>query len=137
MKRLSLAGLGLAAVLAGCQASHLAYVYDANIGLDVAYSQNGNPKLVFGYDRGTFALVPQRQDVAEPCPGDGSPPPSSTPANTGELMTLTAVSLVEVDGLDDVTIDHFVATGDAALRVSKDSAGLKQIRKSIFSEEGR
>lgn len=137
MTRLSIAGLGLAAaVLAGCQATHLAYVYDADIGLDVAYSQNGNPKLVFGYDRGTFALVPQRQDVVEPCPGDG-PPPSTAPTHAGELMTLTAVSLVEVDGLDDVTIDHFVATGDAALRVSKDSAGLKQIRKSIFSEEGR
>lgn len=137
MTRLSIAGLGLAAaVLAGCQATHLAYVYDADIGLDVAYSQNGNPKLVFGYDRGTFALVPQRQDVVEPCPGDG-PPPSTAPAHASELMTLTAVSLVEVDGLDDVTIDHFVATGDAALRVSKDSAGLKQIRKSIFSEEGR
>ena len=129
--------LGLAApMLVGCQATHLAYVYDADIGLDVAYSQNGNPKLVFGYDRGTFALVPQRQDLVEPCAGDEAQA-SNAPDRTGELMTLTAVSLVEVDGLDDVTIDHFVATGGAALRVAKDSAGLKQIRRSIFSEETR
>jgi hypothetical protein len=133
MMRLLTAGLSVAAaLLAGCQATHLAYVYEANIGLDVAYSQNGNPKVVFGYDRGTFALVPQRQDTVAPCPGESAPP-----GDKGELMTLTAVSLVNVDGLDDVTIDHFVATGDAALRVSKDSAGLKQIRKSIFSEESQ
>lgn len=136
MKRLVCVPLGLvAALISGCQATHLAYVYEADVGLNVAYGENGTGRVVFGYDRATYALVPQREDGDEPCPGDAAD--GGDRATGGELMTLTAVSLVEADGLDDVSIDHFVATGDAALRVSRDSAGLKQIRRSIFSEEAR
>ena len=128
-------------LLSGCfQADHLAYVYEADVGLDVAYSQEGSGRVVFGYDRNTFALVPQREDSVGPCPearpaaaGAVAPPA----AGTGESMSLTAVSSVEADGLDDVSINHFVATGDAALRVARDRSGLKQIRRAIFPEDSK
>ncbi len=133
--KIILVAIILSCVGLGCRSTHLAYVYDASVGLDVAYSQNGNPKVVFGYDRGTYALVPQRDDVAAPCekcPNQDPPHPSER----GELMTLTGVSRVHVNGLGDLQFDHFVATGAAAQRVAKDHVGLKQIRKAIFDEEG-
>lgn len=132
--KMPLVAAGLSSLVLGCHATHLAYVYDASIGLDVAYSQNGNPKMVFGYDRGTYAIVPQREDAIEPCEtGTGDQAAATT--EHGELMTLTGVSRVHADGLGDVQFDHFVATGSAAERVAKDHAGLKQIRKAIFEGE--
>lgn len=108
-------------LLAGCQPTHLVYVYDLSLGVDVAYSNEGSGKLVFGYDRGTYAVVPQK-------PGEGSP------HSNGELMSLAGVSHVKVDGLSEVKFDHFIATGQAATDVAKDPTGLGQIRAAIFGE---
>jgi hypothetical protein len=102
----------------GCRATHLVYVYDLSVGVDVAYSQQGNPKLVVGYDRSTWALVPQKDAQSE----------------DDELMSLAAVSRVRIQGLDEVDFDHFVATGGAAKDMAKDDEGLRKIREAIFGE---
>jgi len=108
-----------AALCAGClPASHLVYVYEVAVGLDVACSTEGSGHVVLGYDRDTFALVPQSEDG-------------------GKIMSLAAVSEVKASGLSEVTFNHFVATGDAALGVARDARGLERIRAAIYGEEER
>jgi hypothetical protein len=117
----------LAAALASmgcCPASHLVYVYDLSIGIDTAYSNEGTGRMVFGYDRGTYAIVPQRQDAAAT--------EGAADTSTGELMSLVAVSNVESRGATEFQFDHLVATGTAAERVAQSPRGLEQIRNAIF-----
>jgi hypothetical protein len=123
------AAAALAALLAGCQATHLIYVYDLSVGIDVAYGNEGTGRLVFGYDRGTYAIVPQRTDciAAHAC----------TPADeTGELMSLVATSYVESSGLDTFEFDHFVSTGDVAVKVAADPNDVAKLREAIFRQAG-
>lgn len=116
--RSSVIGVALL-LLGGCQPTHLIYVYDLSLGVDVAYSNEGSGKLVFGYDRGTYAVVPQK--AAE-----------GPAAGQGELMSLAGVSHVEVDGLNEIKFDHFIATGQAAKQIAEDPTGLAQIRAAIY-----
>jgi hypothetical protein len=118
--RTQLSLLGVALALAGCQPTHLVYVYDLSLGLDVAYSNEGTGKVVFGYDRGTYAIVPQK---------DGAELPG---ADRGEIMSLAGVSHVRIDGLNEIKFDHFIATGQAAQEVAQDPDGLRQIRDAIY-----
>jgi hypothetical protein len=125
----------LAAPLAGCfRATHLIYAYDLDIGIDVAYSQEGNARLVFGYDRGTYAVVPQREDqsVALACPADGQPPTEA--GQTGELMSLAATSHVVSAGVTEFTFNHFVSTGSAAVNLAKNPNALTTARASVLSK---
>lgn len=111
----------LSATLAGCRATHLAYVNEMTLGVTVAYGNEGTGKLVIGYDRDTFALVPQKTQGEQ----------------DGELMSLSAVSGVRVVGLNELAFDHFVATGEAAKAVAKDPEGLQMIRNAIFERTAK
>ncbi|WP_297326015.1 hypothetical protein [Nitrosomonas sp.] len=102
-------------LLSGCQATHLVYVHGTTVGLDVAASTEGTGRLVFGYDRDTFALIPHKND-------DGKEP---------DVMSLAAVSCVYAWGLDDVQFRHFVSTGTAAINIVKEPTTLGQIKDSI------
>jgi hypothetical protein len=130
MKALLLGCAALAACcLTGCKATHLIYVYDLSVGIDVAASTEGTGRLIFGYDRGTYALVPQRTDHVAVGGVAGT--------DTGELMSLTATSYVSSRGLDEFEFDHFVSTGDAAVDVANDPNGLEEIRRALFRRTGR
>ncbi len=110
---------GLApALLGGCQVTHLLYVNDTVLGIDVAASAEGTGHLLFGYDRETFALVPRKEEA------DGN-----------DAMSLAAVSCVYADGLQEVRFNHFVATGESAAFVVKDPVGYAQIRNAIFGQK--
>ncbi len=124
----------LAAPVAGCHAKHLIYVYDLDIGIDVAYSQEGNAHLVFGYDRGTYAIVPQREDqsVALQCPANGETPTEA--GQTGELMSLAATSHVVSAGVTEFTFNHFVSTGRAAVNLAKNPDALSTARAAVLSK---
>ncbi len=117
-RKLVLCGLA-AAFLSGCHATHLVYVHNASLGIDVSASAEGTGKMAFGYDRDTFALVPRKDDNAN-----------------ADAMSLAAVNCVYADGLNEVQFDHFVATGDAAKSVAKDPDGLQTIRKAIYGKKG-
>ena len=106
-----------ALLLLGCSATHLVYVHDASMGLDIAVSTEGTQRLVFGYDRDTYALILLKKDGSK------------------DAMSLAAVSCIHADGLTDIDFNHFVATGSAALQVAADPAGLAEIRSSIFGAE--
>ena len=105
------------AFLGGCQATHLVYVHDASLGIDVSASTEGTGRIAFGYDRDTFALVPR-----------------AVGQDTSDAMSLTAVSCVYADGLNKIEFDHFVSTGEAAKAVAADAEGLKKIRAAIYGK---
>ena len=102
-------------LLSGCQATHLVYVHGTTVGLDVSASTEGTGRLVFGYDRDTFALIPHKND-------GGKEP---------DVMSLAAVSCVYAWGLDDVQFRHFVSTGTTAINMVKEPVTLGQIKDSI------
>lgn len=112
------------ALLGGCQATHLLYVSDTVLGIDVAASAEGTGHLIFGYDRDTFALVPRKEEAQAEAQNDRF-----------DAMSLAAVSCVYVDGLQEVRFNHFVATGDSAKYVAKDADGYAQIRNAIFGQK--
>ncbi|MDJ0850262.1 MAG: hypothetical protein QNK04_17970 [Myxococcota bacterium] len=111
----------------GCHATHLVYVHNASLGLDVAVSTEGTQRLVFGYDRDTYALVPVKTVPSETTPGG-----ATGQAKKYDAMSLTAVSHVRADGLAEVRFDHFVSTGEAAKKLALDSDGIESIRTAIF-----
>lgn len=100
-------------LLSGCgEATHLAYVHETSLGLDVAVSTEGTGRLVFGYDRDTYAIVPRI-------------------AAGQDAMTLTSLGCIYASGLDDVQFKHFVSSGDAAKKIAKNPTTLKQINQAI------
>jgi hypothetical protein len=115
MKKLISIG-GLCLLLCGCsyfEATHLAYVSEATLGIDVAAStKGGTGRMVFGYDRGTYALVPRK--------GDGQ-----------DAMTITSVGCVYAKGLNEVQFNHFVASGSAAKNIAKNTETLEIINQAI------
>lgn len=102
-------------LLTGCQATHLVYVHGTTVGLDVTASTEGTGRLVFGYDRETFALIPRKKD-------------------NDDAMSLAAVSCVYAKGLDKVQFNHFVSTGNAATSIMKnDKERLQTLVERISS----
>jgi len=116
---------GLApALLGGCQPTHLLYVTDTVLGIDVAASAEGTGHMVLGYHRETFALVPRQEDAQAKIQKDRF-----------DAMSLAAVSCVYADGLEDVRFNHFIATGDSAEYVAQDAEGYEVIREAIFGQK--
>jgi hypothetical protein len=102
-------------ILSGCQPTHLLYVNNSTLGIDVAVSPENTARMVFGYDRDTFALVPRKDDES------GS-----------EAMSLASVGCIYAEGLSTVRFNQFVATGSAAKQIATDSNGVKAIRDAIY-----
>lgn len=112
-RRVNMKMLGwLSLMLGGCEATHLVYVHETSLGLDVAVSTEGTGRLVFGYDRDTYAIVPRK-------------------AEGQDAMTLTSLGCIYASGLDDVQFKHFVSSGDAAINMAQDPVALKQINQAI------
>ena len=101
MKKILFYGL-LSITFCGCKATHLIYAHDTSLGVDVAVSTEGTGRLVFGYDRDTFVIVPRKGDNKD-----------------DDAMTLTSFGCVYVDGLEEISFNHFVSTGDAAKTIAK------------------
>jgi hypothetical protein len=114
-----------AAGLTGCKATHVSYVHEASLGVNLNLAAEGTAKLNVGYDRETFALVP-RYTPEEPSSGASEP--------QGEAMSVTAVSRVYLEGMSRVYFGHAVATGRPAIWVAKDGKGLKEITDRIFGD---
>lgn len=99
-------------LLCGCDATHLAYVHGTTLGMDVAVSTEGTGRMVFGYDRDTYAIVPRK--------GEGL-----------DAMTLTSLGCIYAKGLNEVHFDHFVSSGEAAKNIAKSPETLKKINQAI------
>ena len=101
-------------LLTGCMnAKHLVYVHGTTMGLEVAAStETATGRMVFGYDRDTFALVPRKKD-------------------NEDAMSLAAVSCIYARGLNEVQFRHFVSTGNTAIDIAQDRKTLEDIKSSI------
>lgn len=114
-------------LLAGCQ--HVVYVHDASLGVNVNLStQSGTAKLSVGYDRETFAVVPRLSPDAAT---------SGAEHTEAEAMSLVSVSNVEAVGLEELTFNHAIATGEAAVKASQNTETLKAMRQAVFGQQGR
>jgi hypothetical protein len=113
--------LALAVIaLSGCTATHLAYVYNCNAGIDLGASpNNGNVKLSIGYDRQTFAIVPRKQAAT---------------TQEADAMSAVAVSRVELSGLGVAKFGHAVATGTPAVQIATDPNSFEDLVNKIFNE---
>ena len=112
MKKIVLFSL-LSGLLCGCTANHLVYVHDTSIGIDVTASTEGTGRLMFGYDRDTYAIVPRKK-------GDG------------DAMTLVSMSCVYAKGISKVNFNHFVSSGKAAKNIAKSKKGLTAINNALY-----
>lgn len=99
-------------LLCGCEATHLVYVHETSLGLDIAASTEGTGRMVFGYDRDTYSIVPRKADGKD-------------------AMSLASLGCIYAKGLDDVQFKHFVSSGTAAKNIAKDPDLLKQIKQAI------
>ena len=107
-------------ILGACDATHVAYVHNATLGLEVSGGNEGTTKFVLGFDRETFAIVPRYTDDEK----------------NGEAMTVTAISRVDATGIDRVQFGHVVATGNPAKELAQNPEALRDLARRIFGEPG-
>ncbi len=106
-------------LLCGCgEATHLAYVHETSLGIDVAASIEGTGRFMFGYDRDNYSIIPRK-------------------AEGQDAMTLTSLSCTYAKGLDEVQFKHLVSTGKAAKNIAKSPGTLNQINQAIQGGDGK
>lgn len=100
-------------LLTGCQATHMAYVHTTTLGIEVTASiETTSGRMVFGYDRDTFALVPRKKD-------------------NEDAMSLAAVSCIYTRGLNEVQFRHSISTGSTAKAIAQNEMKLAGIMSDI------
>lgn len=110
------AGLCLLALLGGCSSSHLVYVQETSLGVNLALSAEGMQKMSLGYDRDVYAIVPKKDDKQD-------------------AMSLFSVNKVKVEGMDNMHISEFVAAGKPAMKLAKDPNAISLIRNKVSGNE--
>ena len=117
MKKFLLFNL-ISLLICGCTATHLIYVHETSIGIDVAASTEGTGRLMFGYDRGTYSIVPRKGEDQD-------------------AMSLVSFNCVYAKGLGNVKINHFVSSGTIAKKVAISQDSLKNINTAIFGGDDK
>ena len=109
--------LAVLSINGGC-ANDLLYVHDTSLGVDVSVRPDETSgRLMVGYDRDTYALIPRRK---------------SSNNKEDDAMALTSVSCIDLDGISEFHYNQFIATGNSAVMIAKDSTAIKQIRNALF-----
>lgn len=107
--------LALMLSIGGCSSTHLVYVQEASMGLNVALSAGGMQKMSLGYDRDIHAVIPKKSDEED-------------------AMALFSVNKVDISGLDNMDVSEFVATGEPAIKLANDSEAVSKIRTKIYGK---
>jgi|TARA_R110001583_G_scaffold195385_1_gene372473 hypothetical protein len=110
-----LLSLALVLTIGGCSSTHLVYVQETSMGLNVALSADGMQKMSLGYDRDIHAVIPKKSDEAD-------------------AMALFSVNKVDISGLDNMEVSEFVATGDPAIKLANDQESISKIRNKIYGK---
>ncbi len=104
-------------IIVSCQATHLVYVHESNLGVALTpVTTQGTTKFSLGFDRETYALVPKKGD-------------------SGEAMSMAGVSRIQVKGITDIKFGHVVATGEAAAGISENAEKLNHAQKKLFKDQ--
>tara|TARA_R110002110_G_scaffold381126_1_gene592019 strand:- start:272 stop:607 length:336 start_codon:yes stop_codon:yes gene_type:complete len=101
--------------ITSCTATHLVYVQESSLGLNVGASTEGTNKISLGWDRDVYAIVPKKK-------------------NTEDAMSLISVNRVRVSGVRDIEASEFVAGGTPATKLATDNQAIGKLRKKIYSE---
>ena len=109
------ASLFFVALLGGCSSTHLVYVQETSLGLNVAVSAEGMQKMSLGYDRDVYAIVPKKSDK-------------------DDAMALFSVNNVTIKGLDDMDVSEFIATGEPAKKLAADQESVSKIRNKVYGQ---
>jgi len=102
-------------LLGGCSSTHLVYVQETSMGLNVGISADGMQKMSLGYDRDIYAVIPKKGE-------------------NEDAMALLSINKVKVGGLDDMDVAEFVATGKPAIRLAADKEAVSKIRSKIYGK---
>lgn len=112
--------LTLSALISGCGSTHLLYVHDLNVGINVSGGTDSLANVTFGYDRRNYAIVPKKGDK-------------------GDAMSLAGTSCVYSNGLQKLEFNHFISTGKTAEHVAKlmadDSTEMARLRTLVQGGE--
>ena len=109
-------------LLTGCEATHLVYVHESNLGVAVTpVSTQGTSKFSLGFDRETYALVPKKGKAEEET----------------EAMSMAGVSRIKVKKITELKFGHVVATGTAAEQLAGNAEKLDQIQQKLFADPER
>jgi len=120
------------ALLASCSATHLVYVHETTVGIDVGASANaGSTGFSFGYDSRTFAIVPRATNPAAPQGASQDPAASSGP----DAMSLVAASQTYVEGVSRIEITHALATGYPAIRIARNANQVQSIVEATLTDK--
>lgn len=104
-------------LLTGCSASHLVYVQETSLGVNLGLSAEGTQKLSIGYDRDVYSIVPKKDD-------------------NGDAMSLLSVNDVSIEGMDDMKVSEFVAGGEPAKVLAKDPNAVNKLREKVYGSKG-
>ncbi|NQY62147.1 MAG: hypothetical protein HRT38_00270 [Alteromonadaceae bacterium] len=107
--------LYLILLLGGCSSTHIVYVQETSMGLNVAVSADGMQKMSLGYDRDVYAIIPKKD-------------------KEGDAMALFSVNKVNISGLDNMDVSEFVATGYPAIKLATDQDAVSKIRSKIYGK---
>ncbi|WP_440874663.1 hypothetical protein [Thalassotalea sp. PLHSN55] len=113
--KIKCAGILFATLLGGCSTTHLVYVQETSMGLNVAVGAEGMQKMSLGYDRDVLAIVPKK-------------------GKDKDAMALFSVNNVRVEGLDNMDVSEFVATGEPAKKIASDDNMVSTIRSEIYGK---
>ncbi len=107
--------LALVLAIGGCSSTHLIYVQETSMGLNVALSADGMQKMSLGYDRDIHAVIPKKSDDSD-------------------AMALFSVNKVDISGLDNMEVSEFVATGEPAIKLASDKDAVSKIRNKVYGK---
>jgi hypothetical protein len=102
-------------LIGGCSSTHIVYVQETSMGLNVAVGTDGMAKMSLGYDRDVYAIIPKKD-------------------KTEDAMALFSVNKVNISGLDNMDVSEFVATGEPAIKLAKDQEAVSKIRSKIYGK---
>lgn len=108
-------GLLLSIVTGGCSSTHMVYVQEASLGVNLAVGTEGVQKFSLGYDRDIYAIVPKKGPEKD-------------------AMSLLSINNAKIEGLNKITVSEFVAGGEPAAKLAKKPEQVNQLRSKIYGK---
>lgn len=123
-RKLRWSGLLMSVWVMGCTSNHVVYVQETSLGVNVGVGAQGAQKLTIGYGRDVFAIVPKTGVVV--------PEAGSVAGGKDDVMSLLAINKATVEGISDIRVSEFIATGEPAEDLAADANAVQNLRNKIY-----